>query len=55
VAKAGDTVLGAQGTDANSVLVNPGFTSVQTGDYTLQANSPALAEGFNTAGVPLAP
>jgi hypothetical protein len=55
VAKAGDTVLGAQGTDANSVLVDPGFASPQNGDYALQGNSPALVEGFNPAGVPLAP
>jgi parallel beta-helix repeat protein len=55
VAQAGDTVLGAQGTDANSVLANPGFTNAQAGDYTLLANSPALAEGFNATGVPLAP
>jgi hypothetical protein len=31
------------------------FTNAQAGDYTLQANSPALAVGFTTAGVPLAP
>jgi len=55
VAKAGDTVLGGQGSDANSVLSNPMFTNAQAGDYTLQANSPALAVGFTTAGVPLAP
>jgi parallel beta-helix repeat protein len=55
VAKAGDTVLGAQGTDANSALVDPGFASPQNGDYALQGNSPALVEGFNPAGVPLAP
>ena len=54
VAKAGDTVLGAQGTDAQSVLANPQFNDVQTGDYTLAPNSPALTEGFNPSGVPLA-
>jgi parallel beta-helix repeat protein len=55
VAKAGDTVFGGQGADANSVLSNPMFTNAQAGDYTLQSNSPALAVGFTTAGVPLAP
>jgi hypothetical protein len=55
VAKAGDTVLGAQGTDAQSVLANPQFNDVQTGDYTLDPNSSALTEGFNPNGVPLAP
>jgi parallel beta-helix repeat protein len=55
VAKAGDTILSGQGTDAQSVLTNPQFTNVQTGDYTLMPNSPALAEGFNPNGVPLAP
>jgi hypothetical protein len=37
------------------VQADPRFTSAQTGDYTLQANSPALALGFNPVGVPLAP
>jgi len=55
VAKAGDTILGSQGVDANSVLANPMFNNAQTGDYTLQANSPAITAGFNPAGVPLAP
>jgi len=55
VAKAGDTVFGGQGSDANSVLSDPQFINAQAGDYTLQPNSPALAVGFTTAGVPLAP
>jgi parallel beta-helix repeat protein len=55
VAKAGDTALGSQGTDTNSVLSNPMFNNAQTGDYTLQQGSPALAEGFVASGVPLAP
>jgi len=55
VARAGDTVIGAQGVDAHSLLANPGFTNAQAGDYTLPANSPALALGFNPGGVPLAP
>jgi hypothetical protein len=42
-------------TDANSALANPMFTNAQTGDYTLQPNSPALGMGFTTSGVPLAP
>jgi len=55
VARAGDTVIGAQGADAHSLLANPGFTNAQAGDYTLQPNSPALALGFDPSGVPLAP
>jgi parallel beta-helix repeat protein len=55
VAKAGDTVFSNQSTDENSVLVSPMFTNAQAGDYTLLPNSPALAMGFSTAGVPLAP
>jgi parallel beta-helix repeat protein len=55
VAKAGDTIFGSQATDANSVLANPMFTNAETGDYTLLANSPALANGFDPTGVPLAP
>ena len=55
VAKAGDTALEAQGTDAQSVLANPQFNNVKSGDYTLMPDSPALAQGFNTNGVPLAP
>jgi hypothetical protein len=55
VAKAGDPVFGGQKLDSNSVLSNPMFSNVQAGDYTLQANSPAYAVGFTTAGVPLAP
>jgi hypothetical protein len=55
VAKAGDTVFSNQSTDENSALVNPMFTNAQAGDYTLLPNSPALAMGFSTAGVPLAP
>jgi parallel beta-helix repeat protein len=55
VAKAGDTVIGAQGTDAHSQLASPDFTNAQAGDYTLQPNSPALALGFSPTGVPLAP
>jgi parallel beta-helix repeat protein len=55
VAKAGDTIFGSQTTDANSVLANPMFNNSNAGDYTLLSNSPALAEGFNPAGVPLAP
>jgi hypothetical protein len=31
------------------------FTNAQAGDYTLQPNSPAVAMGFTTTGVPLAP
>jgi hypothetical protein len=37
------------------VLANPQFNNVQSGDYTLQPNSPALAQGFIPNGVPLAP
>jgi len=55
VAKAGDTILSGQGSDAQSVLANPQFNNVQSGDYTLQPNSPALAQGFIPNGVPLAP
>ena len=55
VAKAGDTVFGSQQTDAHSLLTDPAFSNAQAGDYTLLANSPALALGFNPAGVPLAP
>jgi parallel beta-helix repeat protein len=55
VAKAGDTIFANQSTDANSALANPMFTNAQAGDYTLQSNSPALAMGFTTNGVPLAP
>ena len=55
VAKAGDTIFGAQSTDANSALANPMFANAQAGDYTLQPNSPAVAMGFTTNGVPLAP
>ena len=55
LAKAGDTVLGPQRTAANSVLFNPIFNSALTGEYTLQQGSPALAIGFNTNGVRLAP
>jgi len=55
VAKAGDTIFANQTTDANSALANPMFTNPQAGDYTLQPNSPALAMGFTTGGVPLAP
>lgn len=54
VAKAGDTVFGAQSTDAHSQLTNPMFVNPQTGDYTLQANSPALSSGFVQESVPLA-
>jgi parallel beta-helix repeat protein len=55
VAKAGDSIFGSLPTDANSVLADPMFTNVQTGDYALQQDSPALTLGFNTTGVPLAP
>jgi parallel beta-helix repeat protein len=55
VAKAGDTIFANQSTDAGSALTNPMFTNAQAGDYTLQSNSPALAMGFTTSGVPLAP
>jgi hypothetical protein len=55
VAKTGDKVLGSASQDANSPLANPQFTNAQAGDYTLQPNSPAIAAGFVTAGVPLAP
>ena len=55
VAKAGDTIFANQTTDANSALANPMFTNAQAGDYSLQSNSPALAMGFATSGVPLAP
>jgi len=55
VAKAGDTIFANQSTDANSALANPMFTNAQAGDYTLQPNSPAVAMGFTTTGVPLAP
>jgi hypothetical protein len=41
--------------DANSPLANPSFNNAQAGDYTLQANSPAIAAGFIVTGVPLAP
>jgi len=55
VAKAGDTIFGSQTTDANSVLANPMFANPNAGDYSLLANSPALAEGFDPTGVPLTP
>jgi len=55
VAKAGDTVFSNQTTDANSALANPMFTNAQAGDYTLLPDSPAVAMGFTTGGVPLAP
>jgi parallel beta-helix repeat protein len=55
VAKAGDKVLGSAMQDANSPLANPSFNNAQAGDYTLQANSPAIAAGFIVTGVPLAP
>ncbi len=55
VAKAGDTIFANQSTDANSALANPMFANAQAGDYTLQPNSPAVAMGFTTNGVPLAP
>jgi len=54
VLKAGDTVFGAGVTDVHSQLVNPMFNNPQTGDYTLQAGSPALTEGFQQESVPLA-
>jgi len=54
VARAGDAVFGNQQLDVHSVLTNPLFTNAQTGDYSLQPNSPALALGFTTEGVPLA-
>jgi parallel beta-helix repeat protein len=53
VMKASDSVFGAQLTDAHSQLVNPMFTNPEAGDYTLQAGSPALSEGFVLIGVPL--
>ena len=53
VAKASDSAFGAQLTDTHSQLVNPMFNDPQTGDYTLQAGSPALTEGFVVSGVPL--
>jgi hypothetical protein len=40
VAKAGDTILSGQGSDAQSVLANPQFNNVQTGDYTLLVKLP---------------
>jgi len=55
VAKAGDTIFGSERLDAHSVLTDPQFTNPQAGDYTLQPDSPALAVGFSTNGVPLAP
>jgi len=55
VAKITDTVFGAVQTDLHSVLSDPAFSNAQSGDYTLLGNSPALANGFNPAGVPLAP
>jgi len=53
VVKASDPVFGAESTDVHSQLVNPMFTNPQTGDYTLQAGSPALVEGFVATDVPL--
>lgn len=55
VAKAGDSVFGSQPVDAHSLLADPMFANVQTGNYALESNSPALSEGFSTDGVPLMP
>ena len=55
VAKSGDTTMGPNGDDTNSQLTNPMFTNATAGDYTLQPNSPALALGFTSSAVPLAP
>jgi len=54
VAKSDDTTMGANGADANSQLVNPMFANAASGNYALQANSPALGMGFTTSAVPLA-
>jgi len=48
LARAGDTVIGAQGADAHSLLANPG-SPMHSGDYTLQPNSPALALALTRA------
>jgi len=53
VARSDDTTMGANGADANSQLVNPMFANATIGNYTLQANSPALGMGFTTGAVPL--
>ncbi|HEY1803853.1 MAG TPA: right-handed parallel beta-helix repeat-containing protein, partial [Terracidiphilus sp.] len=55
IAKAGDTIFGSQPVNANSALANPMFNNANAGDYTLEMSSPAVALGFNTDGVPLAP
>ena len=54
VAKAADSVFGAQPVEANSVLANPMFNNPQSGDYSLQQASPAITMGFNANDVPLA-
>jgi parallel beta-helix repeat protein len=55
IVKITDTVFGTQKTDTHSLVADPVFTSAQTGDYTLAPNSPAVALGFDSRGVPLAP
>jgi parallel beta-helix repeat protein len=51
----GDPTFGKQAVDANSMNGDPLFTNPGIGDYSLKSNSPALALGFTTAGVPLKP
>jgi parallel beta-helix repeat protein len=55
VDKASDSIFGSQPLDAHSITADPLFTDPGSGDYSLQANSPAASIGFKTAGVPLKP
>jgi hypothetical protein len=41
--------------DTHSVIGDPLFNSVSTGDYTLNGSSPAFALGFTSTGTPLSP
>jgi parallel beta-helix repeat protein len=55
VSRARDPVFGGQELDLDTVVADPIFANSSSGDYRIQAGSPALTIGFKTSGVPLLP